>query len=176
LPLSSRDFAVGEKVYVTKIQVHPERDKIEFSIIQCDSCAGLTEPSFFKSVVSFQFPKKALQNMSVPQVDDVISQVLAIDETGELPKQPAQEMETGAAASSDDTIPPAEMLTNNEVLTMLKAKLGNPIVVEKIRTSGCNYDMSVNALLMLKDKGANDDIIQAMQECQRRSQPLASGK
>jgi hypothetical protein len=36
--------------------------------------------------------------------------------------------------------------------------------------------MSINALLLLKNQGANDDIIQAMQECQRRSQSVASGK
>jgi len=78
----SRYLKVGEKVYPTKIDVNLDKDKVTIQVVECDFCNGVEQPSFYKSQVVFQFAKGSLKNMSVPQVEDTIGQVLAID-TGE---------------------------------------------------------------------------------------------
>jgi hypothetical protein len=53
----SRSFQTGEKVYATKIEVKPKNDKISVKIVACDSCNGITPPTYYKSQVDFQFAK-----------------------------------------------------------------------------------------------------------------------
>jgi len=76
----SRYLQVGEKVYPLRIDVFPDKDRVVFQIVECDSCNGVQQPSFYKSEVIFQFAKGSLHGMQVPQVEDTIGQVLAIDE------------------------------------------------------------------------------------------------
>ena len=82
----SRYLEVGEKVYATKIAVDLKKEKISFTIIECDSCNGATQPSSYKSEVAFQYPKGYLEGAQVSQIEDVVSQVLAVD-TGSTPAQ-----------------------------------------------------------------------------------------
>ncbi len=56
-----------------------------------------------------------------------------------------------------------ETLTNDEVIAMLNAGLSTTVIVNKIRTSRANFDLSTNQLIRLKQAGLNDDILQAMQ-------------
>lgn len=98
----SRYLQVGEKVYPRKIEVSLDKDKISFQILECDSCNGVQEPSFYKAEVLFQFAKGSLKNAGVPQVEDTISQVLAID---------AGDQEQAASSpqgTQDQTAPPAQ--------------------------------------------------------------------
>ncbi|HEV2378956.1 MAG TPA: hypothetical protein VG206_04075 [Terriglobia bacterium] len=56
-------------------------------------------------------------------------------------------------------------LTNADVLKMIAAKLGDAIVISKIKSSRCNFDTSTDALIKLKRDGVSDPVIQAMTEC-----------
>ena len=55
-----------------------------------------------------------------------------------------------------------EKLTNASVVEMHKLGLGDGVVVEKIKNSACNFDVSLDALKQLKDGGISDPVIQAM--------------
>jgi hypothetical protein len=73
----TRQFEVGEKVYVTKLDIDATHDKVIFMIVECD-CSDPGKPSFYKSVVDFEFPGGYLAGAEVSQIENVISQVLAI--------------------------------------------------------------------------------------------------
>jgi hypothetical protein len=101
----SRYLEVGEKVYATKIAVDLKKEKISFTIIECDSCNGATQPSSYKSEVAFQYPKGYLEGAQVSQIEDVVSQVLAVD-TGSTPAQQQTAMQpTTPAAASPSSMP-----------------------------------------------------------------------
>lgn len=57
-----------------------------------------------------------------------------------------------------------EMMTNDEVISLVKAGLSKQIIINKIRTSKSNFDVSTNALIKLKQAGVDDEIVTAMQE------------
>jgi len=86
----------GEKVYVTKIDVNPKKDKVSLRIIECDSCNGAAQPSSYKSDVVFEFPKGSLGNPNVTDIEDTIAKVFMIDnsapatDTPQAPDQPGQ--------------------------------------------------------------------------------------
>jgi hypothetical protein len=75
----SRLMQVGDKVYPLKIDVSLDKDRVVFQIVECDSCNGTQQPSFYKSEVIFQFPNGSLQSTGVSQIVDTIGQVLSID-------------------------------------------------------------------------------------------------
>jgi hypothetical protein len=56
----------------------------------------------------------------------------------------------------------AEVLTNDAIVRMVKAGLGEELILSKIKTSAGQYDLTTNALIKLKTAGASDTIIQAM--------------
>ena len=58
----------------------------------------------------------------------------------------------------------AEMLTNDTIVTMVKAGLGEELIISKIKISQGQYDLSTNGILKLKKDGVGDKIIQAMLE------------
>jgi hypothetical protein len=99
----SRLIPVGDKVYATKVDVSPKKDKILFRIIECDACNGAAQPSSYKSDVFFEFPKDFLQTASFPAVENVIAKVFAID-TGAAAVPPAQP----TAQPAQPTAPPAQ--------------------------------------------------------------------
>jgi uncharacterized membrane protein YgcG len=80
---NTKFFQVGDKVYPSKIQVNMEKDQVVMGIIACDSCNNTDPKTFFKTDVVFQFTKGRLSKMSAPEVEDVISALLAIDEGGD---------------------------------------------------------------------------------------------
>lgn len=56
----------------------------------------------------------------------------------------------------------AEVLTNDAIVSMVKAGLGEELILSKIKTSTGQYDLTTNALIKLKTAGVSDKIIQAM--------------
>lgn len=148
----TRFLPVGEKVYVTKIEANLKSDRVALTIIECDSCNGAQKPSFYKSAVVFQFPKDYLTGAAMDQIQDVISQV--------LPEPPRAD----ASPQEDQTKNPAQGFSNADVIKMVKAKLGDSIVIRKIKSSNCDFDTGADALIKLKDAGASDAVIQAMLE------------
>src|SRR5438093_7680325 len=73
---TTRLFQVGEKVYPSKIEVHPDKDIVALSVIACDSCNNVNPPTYYKSQVVFQFAKGYLAKASPPQIEDVIARSL----------------------------------------------------------------------------------------------------
>lgn len=57
-----------------------------------------------------------------------------------------------------------EVLTNAEIITMTKAGLAPTAILTKIKGAEGRYDVSVNALVELKQAGVKDEIINALLE------------
>jgi hypothetical protein len=56
----------------------------------------------------------------------------------------------------------AEVMTNQTILSLLKAGLGDELVIAKINSEPCDYDVSTNSMLSLKNSGASERVIAAM--------------
>jgi hypothetical protein len=149
LPLKglSRLLTVGEKVHPSEIQVNLPLEQISFWIIECDLCNKEIPSSSYKAQIEFQFAKGYIEKGGIPEIEDTISQVLSFDDSGD---QSAQS--TG------------EVLTNNDVLKMVKAKLGDGIVISTVKSSVCDFDTSVSGMVKLKQAGVSDVVIQAMRD------------
>lgn len=63
----------------------------------------------------------------------------------------------GARAQQQD-----ETMTNEEVITLAKAGLNQSIIINKIKTSKSNFDLSTDGLIKLKQAGVSDEIVTAM--------------
>ena len=57
-----------------------------------------------------------------------------------------------------------EVMTNDEVISLTKNGLSKTIIINKIRTSKSNFDLSTDALIKLKQEGIDDEIVTAMLE------------
>lgn len=68
------------------------------------------------------------------------------------------------AAANTQTFAQDETLTNDEIISLVKAGLSNAVVINKIRTSKSNFDLSTNSLIKLKQSGVGDDVVAAMLE------------
>src|SRR6266852_292800 len=75
---STWKFGVAHKVYLSKLDIDSNHEKVSFTIVECDS-SDPVKPSYYKSVVDFEFPSGYLAAAEVGQIEDVISQVLTID-------------------------------------------------------------------------------------------------
>ena len=60
-----------------------------------------------------------------------------------------------------------EIITNETILTMVKAGLGEELIISKIKTSQNQFDVSTDAILKLKNEGVSEIIIKAMIEASR---------
>ncbi|CAN5373783.1 hypothetical protein BH10ACI1_BH10ACI1_09220 [soil metagenome] len=67
-------------------------------------------------------------------------------------------------AANTQTFAQGEVMTNNEVISLVKAGLSKQIIVNKIRTSKTDFDLSTNSLIKLKQAGVDDEIVNAMLE------------
>ena len=79
-------LTIGEKVYVSKIDINRKDSKVSMAIIECDSCNSVQDASQRKAQVVFQFPKDYLAGADGGQISDVINQVLEIQ-----PEEAAQQ-------------------------------------------------------------------------------------
>ncbi len=118
---TSKLLTVGEKVYAVKLDVSPKSDKVTVTIVECDSCNGVTEASSYKSQVVFQFPKGYLDSADAGQIGDVIKQVLAPDTEADNQQQAqkgnGQQAQADPAAQAPLTIQLGQ--TINEVQSLL---------------------------------------------------------
>ncbi|HEY0460145.1 MAG TPA: hypothetical protein VGC97_13490 [Pyrinomonadaceae bacterium] len=57
-----------------------------------------------------------------------------------------------------------EKLTNNDVVSLVKAGLSTTIIVNKIRSSKTDFDLSTDGLIALKQAGVTDEVVGAMFE------------
>jgi len=104
----SRYFTVGEKVYPSKLEVNIPKEKISLQLLDCDECNGTNPPAYYKSEIVFQFDKGYLEKASIPQVQDVMAQVLAIDDSPQGQDQQGQQAQPGQDAQGDQGLPQQE--------------------------------------------------------------------
>jgi hypothetical protein len=180
---NTRYFQVGEKVYVRKLDVNLKNDKVTFIIFECDTCNRTTEQASFKSEVVFQFPKGYLGTAEPAQVEDVISQVLAVDtgagdQTAEVPQapQPAQVAPDAGPKVAPPPAPPSggTALRNDDVVKMAKAGLDDGIIIAKIKSSPSQFDTNPDALIALKTGGVSSAVLKAMTEASAQPQAASN--
>jgi hypothetical protein len=58
--------------------------------------------------------------------------------------------------------PAQETLTNESIVSMVKAGLSEAVVLARIRSGPANFDTSTNSLVALKKAGVSDKVIEAM--------------
>jgi len=61
-----------------------------------------------------------------------------------------------------------ETLTNETIVTLVKAGLGEELIISKIKTSQNQFDVSTDGILKLKKEGVNEKIMKAMIEASGR--------
>lgn len=57
----------------------------------------------------------------------------------------------------------AEVLTNDDIIAMQQAGLSPTVIVNKIRSSKTQFDLTAKELIRLRQSGIPDDVLQAMQ-------------
>jgi serine/threonine-protein kinase len=61
----------------------------------------------------------------------------------------------------------AGVLTNDHVLSMLRAKVPPQVIMQQIRSSRTDFDLSVSAIISLTEAGASTDVIETMRDPKR---------
>lgn len=102
-------LTVGEKVYVSKIDVNRKDSKVAFTIIECDTCNSVQDPSQRRAQVVFQFPKDYLSGADGGQVSDLVNQTLEIqaDDSGQQDQQGQDAQGQNAQAQQQEPQQPA---------------------------------------------------------------------
>jgi hypothetical protein len=73
-------FKVGDKVYATKIDIHPDKDQVVMAIVACDTCNKTDPPTYNKANVVFQFAKGSLASTPASTIEDTIGQLFTISD------------------------------------------------------------------------------------------------
>jgi hypothetical protein len=140
-----RAFPIGDKVYVTKLDVNQKKDSITFIVVECGACSGTDQTSAYKAAVSFQLAKGSLANPNVTDIEDTIAKVFAIDNSAQgdqaqqapaQPEQPTAQQQAPAEAPS-----PAQIQLGQSIEDVVTA-LGQP---EKI------VDLGAKKIYVYKD-------------------------
>jgi hypothetical protein len=66
----------------------------------------------------------------------------------------------------------SDVLTNKNITDLQKAGLGDEIILAKISSSKCSFDLSTDALVDLKAKGVSSEVIKAMLSKNEGSSPV----
>jgi hypothetical protein len=64
--------------------------------------------------------------------------------------------------------PQTETLTNIDIIELTKAGLSQKVILEKIKSSSCEFDSSAKALIELKKSGVDDEVISEIIEKSKR--------
>ncbi len=54
------------------------------------------------------------------------------------------------------------VLTNEDIVKLVEARVGDPVIIAKIKTSAAKFDTSTEALIRLKQAGVSDAVLEAM--------------
>jgi hypothetical protein len=123
-------LTIGEKVYVSKIEVNRKDSKVSMAIIECDSCNSVQDASQRKAQVVFQFPKDYLAGADGGQVSDVISQVLEIQpEEAAQQDQPQDAQGQQQAQQPEAPAQPPPTIQLGQTMDEVKGLLGEPTKV-----------------------------------------------
>ncbi len=66
----------------------------------------------------------------------------------------------------------AQAVTINDVVTMTHSGVGDDVIINAVRTRGCRWDSSPNAVIYLKQQGVSDRVITTMQNTGLRPAPV----
>jgi hypothetical protein len=184
---STRYFKSGEKVYPSNIAVDATKGTISFGVVACDTCNKTDPPTYYNAVVIFQFAPGYLETADVSKVEDTIAEVFSIDNSSDAQQsqgaqggqdqqvQQAQsqgQAQAPAPAQVASPVPPAPQapagptLTNDDIVTQVKNKLADSLIITQIKKSACAFDTSTGGLVKLKQAGVSDAVMQAMVEKQ----------
>jgi hypothetical protein len=137
-------FAVGDKVYPSKIEVNASKDTVTIGIVACDTCNKTDPPTYNKANVVFVFPKGTLASATAGSVEDMIGQLLAVstdDQGGQQAADQGGQQQGGAqqaaapqdqgqqqAAPADQPQQPAQPASIDKGMTpdQVQAALGAP--------------------------------------------------
>jgi hypothetical protein len=108
--------------------------------------------------------------------DAVVSYAMSEEKVEFTPCGETISSETGTAggAAVSRASPPSEALTNEDILKMVKAKLGDEVIIAKVKGCRCKFDTSTNTLIKLKQAGVSDSVLQAMTESVELGTPEVS--
>lgn len=126
----TRFLTVGEKVYVSKIDINRKDSKVSMSIIECDTCNEAKDPSLRKAQVVFQFPKDYVSGADGGQISDVVNQILEIQPENSEQRQQGQDGQ-GQQGAQQAVVPaqPAPTIQLGQSLDEVKGLLGEPLKV-----------------------------------------------
>jgi hypothetical protein len=151
-------LTTGEKVYVSKIDVNRKDSKVSFSIVECDTCNSVQDPSLRKAQVVFQFPKDYLSGADGGQVSDVINQILEIqaDDAAQQDKgQDAQGQQGQQQAAAPAPAQPPPTIQLGQSPDEVTAALGQP---EKIVNLGAKQIYYYKDMKVTFVKGKVSDV------------------
>ena len=77
-------------------------------------------------------------------------------------------------AQQNSAAVPTHALTNQDIVRMTKASFGDSTIVKMIETHGSSFDLSVDALLRLKELGVSQAVIQAMLSTDAERKPTVA--
>ncbi|MEW6208778.1 MAG: hypothetical protein AB1631_10450 [Acidobacteriota bacterium] len=80
------------------------------------------------------------------------------------------------ASSKDTDQREEESLTNESIISLVKAGVDDDLIVEKIRSSKTNFDLSTQGLIALKKSGVSKRIIQVMMSTDVETKPSQPDK
>lgn len=123
---NTRSLNVGEKVIPSKIDVNVKTERVSITIVECDSCNGVSQPSSYKSGVIFQFPKGYLESADVGQVEDVIGQVFSIDNGANNAQQDQSAQAQQAPPEQQAPPPQPQTIQLGQTVDQVQAALGQP--------------------------------------------------
>ena len=58
--------------------------------------------------------------------------------------------------------PTKELLNNQDIIKMVKAKVSNNLIINIIKTSDANFDLKIESIIFLSNQGVSSDIIAEM--------------
>jgi hypothetical protein len=131
-----RTLQVGEKVYVLKVEV--KDTEIVVYVQPCGSCnptAVDANSVSYKSAVAFQFPKGYLRTTDVSQIQETISQVLAVapaDPNAVVEQNPSAADESGNAPTAPQAAPGT--IEIGQTTDQVVAAMGPPGTIVKLGT------------------------------------------
>jgi hypothetical protein len=85
---------------------------------------------------------------------------------GEQQIQDAAATDAAKVATANSEAEKASLLSNNDVMEMVQAKLSDQVILGKMRTTKCKFDASPSALIRLKKSGASDAVMLAITNAQ----------
>jgi len=183
------DKDCGLKLAFTRVKAGDFRGSLQQSLSNLEQCKVLAKPNIkalshaYHNVGMDYFMtgdnQKALEYLNIAQqtksadifveamaeirkADMLVRQAQRIEDRANVAEARAEQkgQESAAAAAS-------QTMTNKDVAALVSAKLPAAIIIAKIRSSACKFDMGTDALIQLSQSGVPADVITAMMECKK---------